>query len=66
VLEVAIMIEGQDGLDWPRWRRLASPGWWRGCGGDRVALCGVAARVADALPSPPTSGKPCSMGRRCA
>jgi F420-dependent oxidoreductase-like protein len=21
--EVAIMIEGQDGLDWPRWRRLA-------------------------------------------
>jgi F420-dependent oxidoreductase-like protein len=23
VPEVAIMIEGQDGLDWPRWRRLA-------------------------------------------
>ena len=21
--EVAIMIEGQDGLDWPRWQRLA-------------------------------------------
>jgi alkanesulfonate monooxygenase SsuD/methylene tetrahydromethanopterin reductase-like flavin-dependent oxidoreductase (luciferase family) len=23
VPEVAIMIEGQDGLDWPRWQRLA-------------------------------------------
>jgi hypothetical protein len=23
MLEVAIMIEGQDGLDWPRWQRLA-------------------------------------------
>jgi F420-dependent oxidoreductase-like protein len=23
VLEVTIMIEGQDGLDWPRWQRLA-------------------------------------------
>jgi alkanesulfonate monooxygenase SsuD/methylene tetrahydromethanopterin reductase-like flavin-dependent oxidoreductase (luciferase family) len=23
VLEVAIMIEGQDGLDWARWQRLA-------------------------------------------
>jgi F420-dependent oxidoreductase-like protein len=23
VLDVAIMIEGQDGLDWPRWQRLA-------------------------------------------
>jgi alkanesulfonate monooxygenase SsuD/methylene tetrahydromethanopterin reductase-like flavin-dependent oxidoreductase (luciferase family) len=22
VLEVAIMIEGQDGIDWARWRRL--------------------------------------------
>ncbi len=22
MLEVAIMIEGQDGLDWPRWKRL--------------------------------------------
>ena len=23
MLEVAIMIEGQDGLDWARWQRLA-------------------------------------------
>jgi hypothetical protein len=23
VLEVAIMIEGQDGIDWARWQRLA-------------------------------------------
>ena len=23
MLEVAIMIEGQDGLNWPRWQRLA-------------------------------------------
>jgi alkanesulfonate monooxygenase SsuD/methylene tetrahydromethanopterin reductase-like flavin-dependent oxidoreductase (luciferase family) len=23
VPEVAIMIEGQDGLDWPRWQQLA-------------------------------------------
>ena len=24
MLEVAIMIEGQDGLNWPRWQRLAT------------------------------------------
>lgn len=23
MIEIAIMIEGQDGLDWPRWRRMA-------------------------------------------
>src|SRR5918994_3265537 len=23
VVELAVMIEGQDGLNWPRWRRLA-------------------------------------------
>jgi alkanesulfonate monooxygenase SsuD/methylene tetrahydromethanopterin reductase-like flavin-dependent oxidoreductase (luciferase family) len=23
MIEVAVMIEGQDGLDWARWRRLA-------------------------------------------
>lgn len=24
MIEVAIMIEGQDGLTWPRWRKLAA------------------------------------------
>ena len=23
MIDVALMIEGQDGLDWPRWKRLA-------------------------------------------
>ncbi len=24
-LDVALMIEGQDGIGWPRWRRLVQP-----------------------------------------